>query len=267
MYEPLNSKLLDELADKKVPKRMVSISTSSRPLNMDVHEDRDIFVDQLLTSLLGEEKLKEKSAIADKLKYKKHQLEVASKQMRKEAKAKREQNQPSKSWSQRKRLVLNSKTKKKLGMYKISKSDKLDYSKYLKTNEIWHNYAASCLLTCMPKTLPADEVKSLDVSMLNEESALNCLKQIDYHGSLLTVTRSNCRTLVGLSGIVLQDKKNVFLLLTRNNEIKIVSKAGSLFELELFGCVKITLVGSNMLHKPEMRITKHARIKTKVDIL
>jgi ribonuclease P protein subunit POP4 len=262
MYEPLNSKELDEVANLNFPRRMVPISMSSRPLNMDVHEDRDIFVDQLLTSLLGEEKLKEKNSIAEKLKYKKHQLDVASKQLRKEAKAKREQNQPIK----RKKFVLTSKTKKKLGMYKINKNEKLDYNKYLKVNEIWNNYAASCLLTCMPKTLP-DELESLEASILNEENALNCLKQIDYHGSILTVTRSNCRTLVGISGIVLQDKKNVFFLLNKDNEIKIISKAGSLFELELFGCVKLTLVGSNMLHKPEMRITKHARIKTKVDIL
>jgi ribonuclease P protein subunit POP4 len=266
MYDPLDQKFFKDAPDEiRLPPGMTPLSSSARPLDMDVHADREIFVDRLLSTMLNEEKLKEKDSIADKLKYKKHQLEVASKQLRREAKAKREQNQPN-GKQQRKKLVLTAKTKKRLGMFKLSKDAKLDYNKYLKINEVWCNYAAACLLTCLPKTMPTRDESEMG-SILSEESALNCLKQIDYHGALLTVTRSNCRTLVGLSGVVLQDRRNVFFILNKNNEVKVVSKAGCLFEFELFGCVKMTLVGSNMMHKPEMRVTKHAKIKTKIDIV
>merc|ERR1712150_401388 len=98
---------------------------------------------------------------------------------------------------------------------------------------------------------------------LNEENVLNCLKQLDYHGCDLTVTKSATKSLIGFNGLVLQDKKNVFYLLTKQNEIKIVPKCGSLFEFELMGFCKMTLVGSNICHRPEMRSTKHAKIKTK----
>ncbi|CAF0713545.1 unnamed protein product [Brachionus calyciflorus] len=126
-------------------------------------------------------------------------------------------------------------------------------------NEVWNTYASSCLLTCLSKNSQLENVS------LDEENVLNCLKQIDYHGCFLTVTRSASKTQIGLSGIVLQDKRNVFFILCRDNSIKIIPKFGNLFEFEILGC-KFTLVGSNMCYRPEMRTTKHAKIKTKKNI-
>ena len=89
---------------------------------------------------------------------------------------------------------------------------------------------------------------------------------LDYHGCHLTVTHSSSNYQIGLSGIVLQDRKNVFILITKENTIKIVQKNGNLFEFTLFGSIKMTLVGANFCHRPEMRNTKHAKIKTKLNI-
>jgi ribonuclease P protein subunit POP4 len=262
MYDQLSEDFFCDQAESNAE------HSQKRPLNVDQNADRDIFVESLLTDLLGEEKQREKSSLVEKIKYKKHQLDLSSKQIRKEAKLKQQQlsigsNSLNKkeSWQKRK-LVINCKLKKQLRMYKLDKNEKLDYEKYLKINSLWKNYAASCLLTCLPKEVKENE----SANILNEENVLNCLKQIDYHGCHLTIKRSNSKTLIGLSGIVLQDRKNVFFILSEDNQIKIVPKAGSLFEFELFDTFKLTLVGSNMLYKPEMRVTKHAKIKTKLNI-
>lgn len=246
MYEQIDKEFVDG-------KTISNINTQSLSLN--TNEDRDIFVDALLTNFLGDEKIKEKESLAVKIKYKRHQLEMNTKHLKKEDKTRKGVKVKTK-----KGLVLNSKLKKSLKLYKLDKNEKLDYGKYEKMHESWQAYASSCLLTCLPKG--AEESSE---NLLNEENVLNCLKQIDYHGAYLTVTRSNSKFLIGLSGIVLQDKKNVFYLLTKESNIKIVPKIGSLFEFELFGC-KFTLVGANMCYRPEMRTTKHAKIKTKQNI-
>ena len=80
------------------------------------------------------------------------------------------------------------------------------------------------------------------------------------------MTQSSSKSQIGLSGIVLQDKKNVFFLITKENKIIIVPKNGNLFEFKLFDSFKMTLVGSNMCYRSEMRSTKHAKIKTKLFI-
>ena len=133
---------------------------------------------------------------------------------------------------------------------------KIEYSEFEKVNTLWKSYVNSCLLTCLHN----------EHSSLSEENVLNCLKQIDYHGCLLSVAKSSTKSLFGMSGVVLQDRRNVFYLVTRDNQVKIVPKVGNLFEFELFNSAKITIVGSNMLYRPEMRITKHAKIKTKSNI-
>lgn len=163
----------------------------------------------------------------------------------------------------KKKLVLNCKLKKNLRMYKLNKDEKLDYQKYEKMNELWKGYVYSCLSTCLSKSMNSS--KEITYS-LNEENILNCLKQIDYHGCILTVTKSTSKYHVGIRGIVLQDKKNIFVLLTKENTIKLVPKLGSLFEFELINDCKITVVGSNMCIRPEMRTTKHAKIKTKKNL-
>lgn len=245
MYEPIKDEFIDE-----IDKHQTEYSMS-----LDKDEDRDIFVNKLLSDLLGPEKLKEKDILASRLKYKRQQIEGSLKLVKKENNKKK--NKP--KIRHKKKIVLTSKVKKSLNLYKIDKNKKLEYTSYEKMNDSWKAYAASCLLTCLPKDV------SIDRGELKEENVLNCLKQIDYHGCLVTVVRSTAKSLIGLTGIILQDKKNVFFVLCKDNRTRIVPKYGNLFEFELFGC-KFTLVGSNMCFKPEMRTTKHAKIKTKKNI-
>jgi len=246
MYEPIDQEFLTTEGNQ-------TNAQTSQPVN--TAEEREKFLEDLLTSHLNESKLREKDSIKEKLKYKKHQLEVASKQLKNENKKKRDALALASGVSSTvKKTELSRKKKKALKINKLDKDHQLSYEKYEQINKLWKSYAHSSLMTCLT---PSDQ--------LHEESVLNCLKQLDYHGSHLTVSRSCSKHLIGMNGIVLQDRKNVFYMLTKENRIKIIPKANNLFELDILGC-KMTIVGSNMLHKPEMRATKHAKIKTRINI-
>ena len=247
MYEPIDQEFINDSSSG------IQSSTSQ---TVNTTEEREKFLDELLTSHLNESKLREKDSIIEKLKYKKHQLEVASKQLKNENKKKRDAKTLASGLSSTviTRTELSRKTKKALKIYKLNKNEELNYEKYEQINKLWNAYANSSLMTCLT---PNDQ--------LYEENVLNCFKQLDYHGSHLTVSRSSSKHLIGMSGIVLQDRKNVFYFLTKENKIKIIPKANNHFELDVLNC-KMTIVGSNMLHKPEMRATKHAKIKTRINI-
>ncbi len=230
----------------------------SRPSVMaTTSDDREKFLDTFLSEYLNSEKIREKASLRDKLKYKHHQLELAAKQMRIAEKKKRDQVALAAGQTQLKPSVhrpkaLSFKTRKSLRLFDLNKKETLDYAKYEQINQLWHSYANSCLTACLSPN-----------GKLSEESVLNCLKQIDYHGCCLSVVKSSSKSFIGVSGLVLQDKKNVFYLLTKENRIKIVPKFGCLFEFEILGFCRMILVGSNVCVKPEMRSTKHAKIKTK----
>ena len=241
MYEPIDSEFVPETETIENP-------------NVNTTDEREKFVDNFLASNLNETKQREKETIKEKLKFKKHQLDVASKQLRKENKKKRDAI--ALVQSDNTRTDLSRKLKKSLQMYKLNKNEKLDYSKYEEINRLWNCYANSCLMTCLTPN-----------NNLSEENVLNCLKQLDYHGCHLTVSRSSSKHLIGLNGIVLQDRKNVFFILTKENQIKILPKENNLFEFNLIDSnFRMTLVGSNMMLRPEMRTTKHAKIKTRINI-
>lgn len=232
------------------------VQPSEKELDLSTNQDREVFTTSLLSKFLGDKKIKELDSITDRIKYKHHLIALSTKELKKQAAKSKKRPEQKQRGEQRK---LSKKLRKQLGLGKIDKSQRLDYKSYEKLNEAWLTYASSCLSTCLPKT-PGNE------SGLCEENVLNVVKQMDFHGCKLRVVSSNAKSLIGVNGIVLQDKKNVFYMLGSSDEVKIVPKAGSLFELELMGC-RFTLVGSNLVCKPEMRVTKHAKLKTKRDII
>lgn len=254
MYEPINKEFVDTVNDIE---NQTNVAKKSSDLNE--NEDRDRFVDEFLTKYLGNEKLREKNSLREKIKHKRQQIELASKHIQKDRQMKAKQ-QEKKTNASNDKNVMSCKLKKKLGLFKLDKNEKIDYKEYEPIHLLWKSYLYSCLTTLLPDN-PNKPVN------LNEENVLHVLKQIDYHGCKLTVVRSsNSKHQIGITGIVLQDKKNAFFLLTKENEIKIIPKQGNLFEFEIFDC-KFTLVGSNMCFRPEIRTTKHAKIKTKKNIL
>lgn len=46
------------------------------------------------------------------------------------------------------------------------------------------------------------------------------LVKSDFHGAIVTVTRSRCPSLVGITGIVAMDTKNTFKILGKDNKLR-----------------------------------------------
>jgi ribonuclease P protein subunit POP4 len=207
--------------------------------------DRQKFLDKFLSEHLKPEKQKEKQSLCEKIKYKKHQLEVANRELKEELKGKRK--------NLKKRNPLTCRQKKELNLYKLKSDEPRSYNQFLLMNQLWQQYINKTFLT-----------ENLD--FINEDSVLNVLKHADFHGSILKVVKSKCKNLISLSGIVLQEKKNVFVLLTKNKVLKTVPKLDNLFELEING-IKFILIGSNMCVKPELRTTKYIKPKNETDII
>lgn len=55
------------------------------------------------------------------------------------------------------------------------------------------------------------------------------LVKADFHGSIMTLRRSKNTSLVGLSGIVVQETENTFKVVTRKDRLKVLPKQGSVF--------------------------------------
>jgi RNase P/RNase MRP subunit p29 len=62
--------------------------------------------------------------------------------------------------------------------------------------------------------------KCFSLSEKSLQEAARRLMNADLHGAILRVTRSKCPSLVGATGILLQETKNSFLLVTVNNRLK-----------------------------------------------
>jgi len=61
------------------------------------------------------------------------------------------------------------------------------------------------------------------------------LLKADYHGSIITVTRAKCPSLVGASGIVLQETKNTLKIITKDDRLKSKCTGGCTHNWEICG--------------------------------
>lgn len=80
-------------------------------------------------------------------------------------------------------------------------------------HELWKGY--------MSKHLP---LKSGGIPPTVEDSSYDAFSKIlvksDFHGAIVTVTRSRCPSLVGVNGIVAMDTKNTFKVLGKDNKLR-----------------------------------------------
>ena len=123
--------------------------------------------------------------------------------LRKESKAKR-----------RKHIKpLSAKEKRITGVYDVPNSAR-EYSLYVPLHQMWLGY--------MAEILGLEEGKSIFVTAQSKGSIL---AGADYHGAELTVVRSRCAGLVGLTGIVVRDTKFTFQMITAKDELKSKGRA------------------------------------------
>ncbi|CAN7943905.1 unnamed protein product [Ixodes hexagonus] len=132
----------------------------------------------------------------------------------------------------KKRKLLTSREKRRLGLLQADRQAPPSYDAVLAVHAMWRDYAASL------------------------GGASERLLKAEYTGCLLTVSASRCPSYVGVRGLVLQETRNVFRLLTEEGRVRTVPKAHSQFAFELAGRL-------HRLYGSHFRVHSFERVKAK----
>ncbi|MCJ1425861.1 hypothetical protein MMC29_003761 [Sticta canariensis] len=126
-----------------------------------------------------------------------------------------------KSQRRKKPKPLSAKEKRVSGIYDIPKNAQ-KYDSYVPLHRMWLGY--------MWEILGMNKGKEV---YLMAQSAGSKLASADYHGAEMTVVRSRCTGLVGLTGIVVRDTKFTIQIITKKNQLKIIPKKHTIFRFEI----------------------------------
>ncbi|KAF4793555.1 Ribonuclease P protein subunit p29 [Turdus rufiventris] len=91
------------------------------------------------------------------------------------------------------------------------------------------------------------------------------LLKADFHGAIVTVTKSKCPSYVGITGIILQEFKHVFKIITKEDKLKVVPKLNNVFSVELDGFISY-IYGSKFLLRASERSAKKFKLKGSIDL-
>ncbi|XP_072014169.1 ribonuclease P protein subunit p29-like [Amphiura filiformis] len=145
--------------------------------------------------------------------------------------------------------VLTASQRKEMKLYDIP-PEHHNYADYEPLHQLWVDYARDSLNTDRPIVMSQFQHKLL---------------KADLHGSILTVTKSKCPSYVGTSGIMLQETRNVFKIITKENRLKTIPKANSIFTLSLDG-LAITIYGNHFRLRASERSVKKFKLKPTIDL-
>ncbi|XP_037390224.1 ribonuclease P protein subunit p29 isoform X2 [Pygocentrus nattereri] len=121
------------------------------------------------------------------------------------------------------------------------------------------------------KGLNAKERRELKVFQLKPEHQNNPqmiqqkLLKADFHGAVLTVVRSKCPSYVGTTGILVQELKHVFKIITKEDRLKTIPKRNSVFSVEM-GDFITHIYGSRFELRSSERSAKKFKVKGNIDL-
>ncbi|XP_041376917.1 ribonuclease P protein subunit p29-like [Gigantopelta aegis] len=151
----------------------------------------------------------------------------------------------------RKKKTISSKERKALKLFKLKK-DGHRFGDYVALQVLWQEYIKEVI-----------DFKKL--TKKNMHATEETFLKSDLHGAILTVQRSLCPSYVGTSGIVLQESRNTFRIITKGNRLKTIPKLNSVFTTEVAGFV-FTIHGNHFRVKPYERVNKKFKRKSTTDL-
>ncbi|PIK47047.1 putative ribonuclease P protein subunit p29 [Apostichopus japonicus] len=154
---------------------------------------------------------------------------------------------PRKAANLRKKQVLSAADKKQLKLFDIPE-DQQKYKLYEPLHHLWLAYMRDCL------RIPPISAQAQGIKLL----------KCDLHGSFMKVTKSTCPTYIGMCGILLQETKNTFKIITQADQLKTVPKANCEFTFVVDELV-VTIHGKHFRLKSSERALK-GKIKDKITI-
>ncbi|KAI0293511.1 Rof/RNase P-like protein [Multifurca ochricompacta] len=121
------------------------------------------------------------------------------------------------------------------GLWRL-RDEETRWDLFVPLHRLWLGYMSELLGLAIPPSSSSQPSTSTSTStttmrtMMPQAAGMHAkLLKADFHGSIMTVRRSKNATLVGASGIVIQETENTFKVVTRNDKLKVLPKQGSIF--------------------------------------
>lgn len=145
---------------------------------------------------------------------------------------------------------LSARQRRDLQLFDI-KPEQQRYSLFLPLHELWKQYIRDLCNGLKPDTQP---------QMIQAK-----LLKADLHGAIITVTKSKCPSYVGVTGILLQETKHVFKIVTKEDRLKVIPKLNCVFTIEIDGFISY-IYGSKFQLRSSERSAKKFKAKGTIDL-
>lgn len=145
---------------------------------------------------------------------------------------------------------LSAKQKRDMKMFTV-RPEQQRYELFLPVHELWKQYITDLCNGLTPNTSP--------------QMVQSKLLKADFHGAIIKVVRSKCSSYLDLTGILIQEFKHVFKIITKKSELKVIPKRGSVFEMEVNGFVS-HIYGSRIEQRASERSAKKFKSKGAFDL-
>lgn len=145
---------------------------------------------------------------------------------------------------------LNAEERRVLRVFQL-KPEHQKYELFLPLHQLWTHYITDLCNGLKPDSNP---------QVLQQK-----LLKADFHGCVLTVVRSKCPSYVGSSGILVQELKHVFKIITKENRLKTIPKRNSVFSVEM-GDFVTHIYGSKFEFRSSERSAKKFKTRGSIDL-
>ncbi|KAM7015667.1 ribonuclease P protein subunit p29 [Tautogolabrus adspersus] len=152
--------------------------------------------------------------------------------------------------SRKKAKGLNARQKRAMKVFQI-KPEHQRYEMFLPLHELWKQYIIN---------LCGGANRLSNPQFLQQK-----LVKADFHGAIISVVRSKCPSYVGMTGILVQEFKHVFKLITKEDKLKVIPKRNSVFEVEINGFVS-HIYGNPLEQRSSERSVKKFKVKRTIDL-
>jgi ribonuclease P protein subunit POP4 len=147
----------------------------------------------------------------------------------------------------KRKKTINRNERKSLGLHEIpEEARKWDF--FVPLHELWKGY-----------------MKDVITDTTNSDAVFSKFIKADLHGAILTVVQSKCPSNIGISGIVAKDTEHTFVLITKQNEMKIIPKQNNVFTC-FVNEILVTIYGNQYRHRPAERVSKKFKNRETIDM-
>lgn len=145
---------------------------------------------------------------------------------------------------------LSARQRREMRLFDI-KPEQQRYSLFLPLHELWKQYIRDLCNGLKPDTQP---------QMIQAK-----LLKADLHGAIISVTKSKCPSYVGVTGILLQETKHVFKIITKEDHLKVIPKQNCVFTVEIDDFISY-IYGSKFQLRASERSAKKFKAKGTIDL-